>query len=82
MHAEVNAIVNAARLGVSPIGATLYLTCEIPCKDCFGVIINAGIAEVVVAKLERYDYLSGWMLTTGRHTLRVRDYLQTQNVLS
>jgi dCMP deaminase len=46
VHAEVNAIVNAARNGASTMGATLYCN-YMPCWDCFKTIINAGIAEVV-----------------------------------
>lgn len=47
MHAEQNAIVNAARIGVSTKGCTIYLTCNIPCTDCAKAIINAGITRVV-----------------------------------
>ena len=47
IHAEVNAIVNAARTGVSTKGSTIYLTCGIPCANCAMAIINAGIATVV-----------------------------------
>lgn len=54
-HAERNAITQAARNGTSIKGATLYLNDTIPCKDCLGAIINAGIAEVVCTKLEYYD---------------------------
>lgn len=45
MHAEVNAIANAAKIGVSLAGAVLYVTRQ-PCKTCFGLVINAGIAVV------------------------------------
>ena len=33
-HAERNAIYNAARIGVSTKGCTMFLTCDIPCADC------------------------------------------------
>lgn len=46
-HAEVNAIVNAARSGVSTLNSTIYLTCGIPCTTCAMAIINAGIKRVV-----------------------------------
>jgi dCMP deaminase len=46
-HAERNAIYNAARVGVSTKGCTIYLTCGIPCADCTRGIINAGITNVV-----------------------------------
>jgi dCMP deaminase len=45
-HAERNAIINAARIGVSTKGTTMYLTCGMPCCDCTRAIINAGITKV------------------------------------
>jgi len=55
-HAEMNCISNAARHGVITIGTTLYLSQSIlPCKDCAGQIINAGIIEVIVKELIDYD---------------------------
>lgn len=45
-HAEQNAIVQAARSGVSIEGSTLYTTVQ-PCILCAKVIINSGIKEVV-----------------------------------
>ena len=45
-HAEQNAIVQAAKLGVAIDGAILY--CKMtPCSVCAKMIINAGITEVV-----------------------------------
>lgn len=46
VHAEQNAIVQAAKLGISIQGATLYCTHQ-PCVICAKMIINAGIARVV-----------------------------------
>ena len=46
VHAEQNAIVQAARLGVNVNGATLYCTHQ-PCVICAKIIINAGITRVV-----------------------------------
>ena len=45
-HAERNAIYNAALIGVSTKGCTMYLTCGIPCADCARGIINAGIIRI------------------------------------
>lgn len=45
-HAEQNAIIQAAKLGVSIDGATLYCTHQ-PCSVCAKMIINAGIRRVV-----------------------------------
>lgn len=48
-HAEMNAIVQAARFGISVNGATIYCKME-PCLDCAKAIINAGIKRVVCEK--------------------------------
>jgi dCMP deaminase len=45
-HAEMNAIIQCARNGVSPVGATLY-TSFAPCVHCTLSIIQAGIVRVV-----------------------------------
>ena len=50
-HAEANAIVQAAKLGHSVKGATMYCSHQ-PCNDCAKLIINAGIVKVVF--LEEY----------------------------
>lgn len=47
VHAEANAILNAARKGVSTVGATLY-TQAWPCHECGKAIVQAGVAKVVV----------------------------------
>lgn len=49
-HAERNAIYNAARIGVSTMGSTIYMTCAISCADCARAIINAGIVKVYFEK--------------------------------
>jgi len=49
-HAERNAIYNAARIGVSTLGTTMYMTCDISCADCARGIISAGISKVVFRK--------------------------------
>ena len=46
VHAEQNAIVQAAKLGVSIDGATLYCTHQ-PCSMCCKMIINSGIKRVI-----------------------------------
>ncbi len=49
LHAEQNAIIQAAYYGVSINGATLYCT-NLPCIICTKMLINAGIARVVYAQ--------------------------------
>lgn len=45
IHAEQNAIIQAAYHGVSVKGATLYCT-DLPCSICAKMIINAGIKVI------------------------------------
>jgi len=53
-HAEQNAIVQAAKIGISINGSTLY--CKMtPCYVCAKMIINAGIVRVVA----EMDYHGG-----------------------
>lgn len=57
VHAEMNAILNAAREGLSTLGATLYIAAldkdtdfvwgGPPCMNCAKHVIQAGIREVV-----------------------------------
>lgn len=59
VHAEQNAIINAARAGVSLLGGDMYIFGEdrethraifaFPCFICKKMIINAGLKRVVVA---------------------------------
>ena len=46
LHAEQNAIIQAARMGVSIEGATLYCT-HFPCVICAKIIANSGISRLV-----------------------------------
>ena len=48
LHAEQNAILQAALHGVSVADSTLYVTHQ-PCLNCAKMIINAGIRRVVYA---------------------------------
>lgn len=48
-HAEQNAIVQAARLGISIDRGTLYCSMT-PCATCAKMIVNAGIVRVVCEK--------------------------------
>lgn len=46
LHAEQNAIIQAAYHGIRIKGATLYCT-NLPCIICTKMIINAGIKEII-----------------------------------
>lgn len=49
LHAEQNAIIQAARHGVNIDGSTLYCT-TMPCIICTKMLINAGIKRIVYAE--------------------------------
>lgn len=53
-HAELNVLIEAARLGISLDGCILYLTIGSPCRECSKAIVNAGIKEVVVTGDKEY----------------------------
>ncbi len=46
LHAEQNAIIQAALYGVSTEGATIYCTTK-PCSICTKMIINAKLSKIV-----------------------------------
>lgn len=46
IHAEMNAVLKAAKSGSSVKGATLYLTLS-PCVECAKLILQSGIERVV-----------------------------------
>lgn len=51
-HAEANALVQAARNGVSVDGAGIYVTAS-PCFGCFKLIANAGLSRIVFGEFYR-----------------------------
>jgi len=54
IHAEMNAIIYAARKGISIEGASIYVTLE-PCSDCSKNIIASGIVKIVYEKSYEYN---------------------------
>ena len=65
-HAERNAIYNAARIGVSTKGATVYMTCSISCADCARAMISAGIVKVYFEKNTVVKNLAKWTESADR----------------
>lgn len=64
IHAEQNAIIQAAFHGVSIEGATLFCT-NLPCSICTKMIINAGIKKIY--------YLNGYADPMSKDMLREAD---------
>ena len=57
-HAELNAITNAARVGVPLEGSTIVVT-HPPCMDCARAIVQAGIKQVVTVR-PNAEFASRW----------------------
>ncbi len=75
IHAEANAIAQAARNGSSIEDATIYLTVS-PCYDCFKMMINGGIKEVVYKEfyMSRYG-LSKAVLDLSKKTgVKIKEF--------
>lgn len=78
-HAERNAIVNAARLGLHALkGTKIYMTCGVPCTPCLIEIINAGIEEMIVTKIDGafYDQSSTYLLKESQIPIRTYDFIK------
>jgi Deoxycytidylate deaminase len=52
VHAEANAIIQAARNGVCIDGADIYVTAS-PCWNCFKLIANSGIKRIYYGEFYR-----------------------------
>lgn len=63
IHAEVNVIANAAKYGVPLEGSQFYVT-HSPCVSCAGLLINAGVTEVLFS-VEYRDPSGVDLLTSG-----------------
>jgi len=60
IHAEMNAIIWAAREGICIDGATIYVTLE-PCSDCSKNLIASGIKRIVYDK--SYEHTNSDIVT-------------------
>jgi dCMP deaminase len=64
IHAEANAILQAARNGVAIDGATIYTTAS-PCWPCFKLIANAGLGRIVFGEFYRDERIFTFALKLG-----------------
>ncbi len=64
IHAEQNAIIQAAIFGVSTRGSVLYCTTK-PCIICTKMLINAGVERFVVSELYNDDLADSFMKEAG-----------------
>ena len=63
VHAELNAIIQCARNGVSPIDCCLYSSFS-PCVNCAVAIAQAGIKRIVTYELDDGD--ARWVESIGK----------------
>lgn len=54
VHAECNAVAQAAKMGTSIDKATIYTTAS-PCWTCFKILVNAGITRIVFGEFYREE---------------------------
>lgn len=54
LHAESNALLKAAKMGLSTQDTTMYCTLS-PCKDCSKLIMQSGVKRVVYLELFSRD---------------------------
>ncbi|MBW4055189.1 MAG: cytidine deaminase [Proteobacteria bacterium] len=64
LHAEQNAIIQAARHGINIDGSTLYCT-TMPCIICTKMLINAGISTIIYAEGYADDLAREMLAETG-----------------
>lgn len=64
VHAEANAIVQAARNGVRTEGGGIYVTAS-PCFGCFKLIANAGIRRIVFGEFYRDERIFAFSKELG-----------------
>ena len=70
IHAEVNAIAQAARNGTSIQGGDIYVT-HTPCIHCFKTLVNTGIRRVFYAKPYKMSTLEELRRYTGVELIAV-----------
>ena len=77
-HAERNAIVNAAMLGIPTKATKIYMTCGVPCTPCLIEIINSGINEIIVSQIDGafYDQSSKYILRESEIKIRTYDFIK------
>ncbi len=75
IHAEANALVQAARNGVSIEGASIYITAS-PCWNCFKMIANAGLKEIYYGEFYRDDRIFEAASTIGIRLEHVKPRLE------
>jgi dCMP deaminase len=77
LHAEQNAIIQAALHGVSVQGASLYCT-NMPCSICAKMIINAGIKRLVISDGYADDMAKRFLKEARVHVVNIKNKRKTK----
>jgi dCMP deaminase len=70
IHAEINAIAQAARHGNSIDGASIYITAT-PCIHCLKVLVNVGIKRIYYAKPYKLHTIEEMVRISGIELVQV-----------
>jgi dCMP deaminase len=70
VHAEANAILQAARLGVRIEAADIYVTAS-PCWNCFKLIANAGLRRIFFREFYRDERIRDFAAQAGIELLEL-----------
>lgn len=70
IHAESNAVLQAAKNGVSIDGAEVYITSS-PCWNCFKMLANAGIKKIYYGEFYRDERIFTVAKTIGIELIRI-----------
>src|SRR5579862_157657 len=71
IHAEANAIIQAAKNGVRVDGADIYITAS-PCWNCFKIVSNAGIKNIFYGEFYRDDRIFDAAKELGMHVGQIK----------
>lgn len=81
VHAETNAILKAAREGVSVVDAELYVTLS-PCLRCAAMLIQSGIKKVIYKDVYRDDSSINYLQRNGIQTIQIETECITSRAIS
>lgn len=81
VHAERDAIANAANMGIDIKGATMYVL-NFPCNECAIEIVNFGIVEVVYVtdNYKDADFTKAAKVILEKAGVKCRQYLNLENI--
>ncbi len=71
IHAEINAIAQAAKHGVSIKDADIYITAS-PCIHCLKVLINVGIKTIYYDKPYKIEHIAELLRLSGIKLVQVK----------